>query len=64
MLAWIIVREGDMIPNSFHLEYASGYLTLGMLDDASDELEKIDGDARLSVDVLGLRVDLYYQAKE
>jgi len=53
-----------MIPHSRHLEYASGYLALGLLDEASDELEMIEGDDRMSADVMRLRVDLYTQAKE
>jgi tetratricopeptide (TPR) repeat protein len=53
-----------MIPNSRHLEYASGYLALGLLDEASDELEMIEGDDRMSADVMRLRVDLYHQAKQ
>jgi len=53
-----------MIPHSRHLEYASGYLALGLLDEASDELEMIEGDDRMSADVMRLRVDLYHQAKQ
>ncbi len=33
-----------MIPTSRHLEYASGYIALGMVNEASDELEAIDWD--------------------
>ncbi len=47
-----------------HLHHATGYLGLGMLNEASDELEAIDGEDRLSDDVLRLRSDLYMQAKE
>ena len=52
-----------MIPIKRHLEYATGYLALGLLDDASDELEMIQGDEALSADVMRLRMDLYHQAK-
>jgi tetratricopeptide (TPR) repeat protein len=52
-----------MIPIRRHLEYASGYLTLGMLNEASDELEMIQGDAKLSADVMRLRISLYHQAE-
>lgn len=46
------------------LKHASGYLGLGMLNEAADELETIEGDDRLSADVMRLRVDLYMQAKQ
>ena len=52
-----------MIPIKRHLEYATGYLALGLLDDTSDELEMIQGDEALSADVMRLRMDLYHQAK-
>jgi hypothetical protein len=52
-----------MISISRHLEYASGYLTLGMLNEASDELEMIGGDEALSADVMRLRISLYHQAE-
>lgn len=35
-----------------------------MLNEASDELENIEGDARLSAEVMRLRVDLYHQAED
>jgi len=38
------------IPASRRLEYARGYIGLGLVNDASGELEAIDGDARLSAD--------------
>ena len=53
-----------MTPTQRRLEYTSGYLALGMLNEASDELEKIEGDARMSAEVMELRVDLYHQAKD
>ncbi|MFX3681372.1 MAG: tetratricopeptide repeat protein [bacterium] len=34
-----------------------------MLNEASDELEMIQGDEALSADVMRLRIDLYHQAK-
>lgn len=33
-----------MITTKTRLQYTQGYLELGMLDDASDELEAIEGD--------------------
>lgn len=52
-----------MIPTSRRLEYASGYLELGMLEDASDELKMIEGSEALSADVMRMRIGLYHQAK-
>ena len=46
------------------LRYADGYLALGLLTDASDELELIEGEDRLSNEVLILRSDLYMRAKQ
>ena len=53
-----------MIPTRRHLKYASGYLALGMLAEASDELEAIEGEDRLSPEVLFVRSDLYMKAKQ
>ena len=52
-----------MIPTSRHLQYARGYIDLGMVNEASDELEAIDWDDRLKPEVLAMRVDLYHAAK-
>ncbi len=49
-----------MIPIERHLEYASGYLSLGMLNEASDELEMIQGDEALSAVVMRLRVSVRF----
>ena len=53
-----------MIPTRRHLDFASGYLALGMLNDASDELEAVEGENRLLPEVMTLRMDLYTQAKQ
>jgi hypothetical protein len=52
-----------MIPTSRHLQYARGYFDLGMVNEASDELEAIHWDDRLKQEVLAVRVDLYSAAK-
>jgi len=52
-----------MIPTTRHLQYANGYIDLGMVDEASDELEAIDWDDRMIPEVLAVRVDLYHAAK-
>ena len=41
-----------MVSTERRLEYASGFLELGMLNEASDELEKIEGDAQLSAELM------------
>jgi tetratricopeptide (TPR) repeat protein len=52
-----------VIPTSRHLQYARGYIELGMINEASDELEAIEGDDRMTEEVLAVRVDLYSAAK-
>lgn len=42
---------------------ASGYIELGLLNEASDELEAIEGADRLSSEVMSVRADLYMTAK-
>ena len=46
------------------LSHASGYIGLGMLNEASDELEAIEGENRLSAEVMAVRADLYMEAKQ
>lgn len=53
-----------MIPTRRRIESATGYLALGMLNEASDELEAIEGEDRLSPEVMALRCDLYMAAKQ
>jgi tetratricopeptide (TPR) repeat protein len=50
-----------MIPTTRHLQYAQ--IGLGMVNEASDELEAIDWDDRMNEEVLAVRVDLYSKAK-
>ena len=52
-----------MILTSRYLQYARGYIELGMISEASDELEAIDRDDRTKPEVLAVRVDLYSAAK-
>lgn len=51
-----------MIPTARRLEFAAGFIGLGLLNEASDELEAIEGTDRLSADVMSVRCDLYSQA--
>ena len=53
-----------MIPTRRRLEYASGYLMLGLLREAATELACIKGKEAQSAPVLRLRVDLYHQSKQ
>lgn len=48
-----------MISTQRRLEYAYGYLTLGLLKDAAAELDLIEGPDRLSDTVLELAMDVY-----
>jgi len=47
-----------------HLQYASGYLKLGLLVEAAEELEAIQGKDRLLPSVMSLRSDLYMEAEQ
>ena len=53
-----------MSPTRRHLEFAAGYLALGMISEASDELEAIEGGDRLRPEVMALRCDLYLEARQ
>ena len=53
-----------MIPTHRRLEYASGYLALGMLKDAATELNLIEGDDAESAEALLLWVQLHHEAKQ
>jgi tetratricopeptide (TPR) repeat protein len=53
-----------MISTRRRLEYASGYLELGLLKDAAKELGLIEDDASDSAEVLQLWVRLQHQAKQ
>ena len=46
-----------------HLRYASGYLELGMVDEASAELERIAFGDQLQLPVLAVRIELHMTAK-
>lgn len=51
------------ISTACRLEYASGFIELGLLNEASDELELIEGEDRLSAEVMAVRANLYMAAK-
>ena len=53
-----------MIPTQTRIQYANGYIELGMYDDASNELETIEGEDRMSVEVMSMRAILYCHAKQ
>lgn len=52
------------IPLRRHIEYARGYLTLGMLAEAASELEQAQPEERKSIDLLRVRIDLHMERKE
>jgi len=52
-----------MISTTRHLEYTRGNIDLGMINEASDELEAINWDDRMKPEVLAVRVDLHHAAK-
>jgi hypothetical protein len=45
----------SVIPSTRHLQYARGYIALGMVDQASDKLEAIGWDDRMKPEVLAMR---------
>jgi len=45
------------------VEYACGYIELGMLADASEELASIEGEDRRQPEVLSVRCDLFSETK-
>jgi hypothetical protein len=47
-----------------HLAAATGFLELGMFDDAAMELENIEPEERARPEVMGLRVELYHDAEK
>src|SRR5690242_1804454 len=53
-----------MISTRRRIEFASGFIGLGLLPEALDELEKIEGEARFSAEVMTVRAELYLQAKQ
>lgn len=58
------IRSRGMISTRRRLEYASGYLGLGLLKDAAEELALIRDDESRSVEALQLWVQLHHQAKQ
>lgn len=52
-----------MISTARRIEYALGYLKLGLLDQASDELEAVDFADRFTPEVMAARLDLHIAAK-
>jgi hypothetical protein len=52
-----------MISTRRRLEFAMGYIGLGLLVEASEELESITGADRLSAETMRVRAELYLGAK-
>ena len=53
----------SVISTARHLHYARCYIGLGMVNEASDELEAIGWDDHMKPKVLAMLVDLYHAAK-
>ena len=53
-----------MISTRRHLQYAAGFLDLGMIPDAAKELGAIDRPDRDTPEVLTVRIDLHMHAKQ
>jgi hypothetical protein len=60
---WDIDSVRNVIRTARHVDYALGYIALGLLDEASDELEAVAFDDRRSVPVSRARVELHMAAK-
>jgi tetratricopeptide (TPR) repeat protein len=54
----------DAIPTTHRLEYAKGYLALGLLPEAAEELAAIGPDDRQTADVLEVRTALHMETKQ
>lgn len=52
------------ISTAKRISYALGYLGLGKINEASDELESIEGEDRHSIPVMLARIELYMEAKD
>jgi hypothetical protein len=48
---------------SKRVAYALGYIELGLVNHAADELEAVEGEDRLSLPVMLARIELYMEAK-
>ena len=54
----------SMTSTTRHLQFATGYIDLGMINEASDDLEAIDWDDRIELKVPAMRMDLDFSAKK
>ena len=52
------------VPLAKRIEYARGYLALGLLNEAFDELEALEGEERNALDVLETRAELHLASKQ
>ncbi|MFT3781402.1 MAG: hypothetical protein QM790_05240 [Nibricoccus sp.] len=57
------MKPRSTISTRKHLEYARGYIELGLVADATTELENIEGEERDSLAVRRVWVDLHMEAK-
>lgn len=61
---WIRFVPNVSTTTQRRLRYASGYIDLGMLKAASQELDTIEGIESMSPEVLSVRADLYMAARD
>ena len=47
-----------------HLEYAKGYIGLGLIKEAAEEIEAIEAEESQSMEVQRVRVDLFMEARQ
>jgi len=59
-----VVKRQSSIPTRKRLDYARGYIGLGMLKEAAEELGAIESDKQDSLAVRHVRVDLAMEAKQ
>jgi hypothetical protein len=56
--------QPSTIATAKRVSYALGYLGLGLVKEAADELEAVEGEARLSLPVMLARIELYMEAED
>ena len=63
-LQWVCGLRFDDSTMPDHLKIAVGYLELGMIEDAANEIELLPPDQKNSSEVLGVRMEIYRAAEK
>lgn len=58
------VSPRSSISTRKRLEYTKGYIELGLVKEAAEEIESIDAEDSLSMEVQRVRIDLFMEAKQ